>query len=82
MAFCETAGSAVVECINFFNKRDDLSVCEFGNQRFSIPEKYFKKHILEKFQNLMSSLYLVIFTLIVLKIFTPILAFLIISLSI
>ena len=42
MAFCETAGSAVVECINFFNKRDDLSVCEFGNQRFSIPEKYFK----------------------------------------
>ena len=48
MAFCETAGSAAVNCINFLNKTGDLSVCEFGNQRFSIPENYFKKNILEK----------------------------------
>ena len=48
MSFCETAGEAVVNCMNFFNKRIDLSVCEFGNQKFTIPKNYFKRYILEK----------------------------------
>ena len=48
MSFNETAGSAVVNCMNFFNRTGDLSVCEFGNQRFTIPKDYFKRYILEK----------------------------------
>ncbi len=48
MSFTETGGLAVVNCMNFINRTVDLSVCEFGNQRFTITKDFFKRYILEK----------------------------------